>query len=1601
LAALVAVALGVGGQAMVDHPPPVHASGPTPGIITTYAGGGLGSGVATLVTQRPRAVAVNSGGTTLYIADDTTNLVRALDLASGTESVVAGSGVAGSTGDGGQATAAEIQAPTGLALDSGGNLYIATTGYPANDPNNRIRKVTPGGVISTVAGGGASLADGVQATTAALYQPRGVATDAAGNVFIADSLHDVVRKVDHSTGLIATVAGNGTTGPAGDGGLATSAQLHGPEDVVVDGAGNLFIADAGNFRIRSVDHVSSIITTVVGNGNIGPGSTCPSGSGTSIAILGSAGIALDGGGNPILESNNCVLGAVGGGNFGSLAGNGQYGNAAPPGVLGDGGPATSALLAMPQGAVMDGAGNIYIADYYDMRVRRVDASTHIITTIAGTGGVCGRSGDGGQAAAASMCGPNPLALDAAGDLFVADVSWDIVRKVDPSGVITTVAGNGTRGSSGDGGPATSAQLFLPEALATDASGNLYISDTGNNVVRRVDHQTGVITRFAGNGGNCQYSGDGGPANGPFACLGSPGGLAFDAGGNLLIGDGPIRVVSPGGVITTMSVPLNGIGVNEIATDSSGDVFAIAGNGTSVWKLTSSSAVSLASSLPFAAVGIAVGPHGQAVITASDCRVHVVTPSGLATLAGNGVCGYLSGDGGPAIAAGMGITAGVAIDSTGDIFFVDTGFARVRRIQAYQAPSTPASVNAVARDAQATVAWSALASNGGLPITQYAVRTHRGTSTSVLNVNGAPAATSAVVGGLFDHTTYTFTVSASNAWDTSADSAPSAPVMPTISDGHITTYAGAPGNGPGLSMGQAPFSLGSDAGNQLYIGDGVNPVVRSLDTTTGQEGTLAGNDANGYSGDGGSPTAASMQGAGAVVTCGPAGPTYVADSTNYRIRLVSPGGTITTVVGTGVPGYSGDGGPATAAQIGRVFGLACAGPNANNAALYIADTDNGAIRALDMSGNISTLWYGLAFPTGVAVIDSNTIDVADAGTGLIWRLDQVNGPCVMAGTGAAAYDCGGGPAFNTKLNSPWGLAWDGIWLYVADLGNNRVRTVDSFGNTSVLAGSGTPGFSGDGGQASAAQLSSPTGLVYSFNATSLYIADYSNNRVRRVDLNTHVITTVAGNGTVSLFGDGGAATSAQLGTPYAVAVDSAGNELVVDNGDNAIRKIDPAGNITTVAGTGVAGYSGDSGLATSARLNDPRGVAVSSQGDIYISDTGNNVVRRVDHATQVITTFAGNGHAGFSGDGGLAVGAMINLPRAVAVDASGNVYIADTVNNRVRKVTGTTITTVAGSGVAGYSGDGRSATSAQLNGPRGVAVNAAGDLFIGDSGNNRVRKVSAGIIITDVGTGIAGSAGDGGSATAAQLNFPFGLAFDGGGNLFIADSLNQRIRVVTGGGVISTVAGFCSPGYAGDGGVATLADLNVPYGVAVDGYGNVLVADAANNRVRGARGLMTLTGLRAAACPGPSGQPAARGANQSPAGSPPSTRIFDQGGGTRIAAVRPPSTNVTGKPTLAPHAISPKPSAAGTAKAESPASGDTRVARLRPIGLGRGPATGPTDAFVAPAQRAVGGMSRTEPGEAQSRRLLAWLAAATALSMAVLWARRRRARSPARPRPMFK
>ncbi len=819
----------------------------------------------------------------------------------------------------------------------------------------------PNNVIITIAGTGAAgfSGDGGPATNAALKQPSGVAVDVAGNVFISDTYNSRVRKID-TNGIITTVAGNGVFTSSGDGGKATNASMRTPYGLALDSVGNLYIADTNSSRIRMVS-TNGIIATVAGTGTNGYST--------------------------------------------------------------DGGFATNSNLRGAYGVAVDSTGNLFIADSWNNRIRKVDAGG-IITSVAGTNSQNGRwgfLGDGGPATNAMFRYPYAMAVDSAGDIFITDKFNQRIRKVDTNGIISTVAGSTTNdppyiswltGSyAGDDGPATNACLSDPSDVIVDVYGNLFIADTWNNRIRKVD-TNGIITTVAGKGLG-GYSGDGRAAG--TARLNQPFAVALDPANNLIIADSynnRIRKVGFGGSPT--------LTLKNVNAANSGDYDLIV---TSPFGSVTSSIVTLTVMQP---PSIIASPQSQTAINGLPASFNVTALGSLPLSYQWQENGTNLSDGGN-FSGAVSATLNLAITTTND-----DGYFTVIITNTYG--SITSSI------AQLAVVWS------GFPVT---------TDPPGLSV-----------------------------WQGNNS---------TISSGFI---------GAGPVTYQWQFN-GSNILNKIIM-------------------TVAGNGNFNSSGDGGQATNASFY-----------IPTYVTVDSNGN--------------------------------------------------LLITDQWGGSIRKVETSGVITTIATNLNFPS------------------------------------ATALDASGN-------------------LFIADTRNNRIRKRDVNGVMTTIAGNFNGYFSGDGDLATNATLNNPTGVALDAMG-NLYIADTRNNRIRMVDTDGY-INTAAGGGSGS---DGTQATNASLSSPQCVVLDASGNLLIAENG--RIRKVDTNGIITTAANISAAAFT-----------LDPYGNMFIDGLRIYELDINSN-----------LTLVAGNGSYGFAGDGGQAINATLGLPTGVALDAANNLFIADTGNRRIRKV----------------------------------------------------------------------------------------------------------------------------------------------------------------------------------------------------------------------------------------------------------------------------------------------------------------------------------------------
>lgn len=684
--------------------------------------------------------------------------------------------------------------------------------------------------------------------------------------------------------------------------------------------------------------------------------------------------------------------------------------------------------------------------------------------------------------------------------------------------------------------------------------------------------------------------------------------------------------------------------------------------------------------------------------------------------------------------------------------------------------------------------------------------------------------------------------------------------PALSQDVVTTAIGGGPNGIPATDANLynPYGVAVDSSGNVYIASWNQNRVFKVTNSTGIISVVAGSGAQGYAGDGvtGGAGNASLYHPFAVAV-DTTGNVYIADEYNCVVRKVDTTNTITTIAGTpGQCGYFGDGGKGTSAQLYDPTGV---GLDANGN-LFIGDTNNCVVRRLILSTDIISTYAGnhtcgysgdggaatsaeLSTVAGVAADSTGNVFIADYGNCVIREVAKATQKInTVAGNHTCGYNGDGGPATSAEMNQVFGIAVNGSTITISDYYNQRIRQFTVGGNITTVAGNGTAcsGTCGAGGPATSAELYYPVGVA-STSAGTISISDNDNYVVESFTVGGN-INVIAGNysPTVETLITGAPATGVVLNYPYEIADDSSGNVYIADSHNFMVREdVKSSGLVNFFAGNGTYGYSGDGGPATSAELTYAYGVAKDSVGNVYIADTSNCLIRKVNTAG-IISTFAGlviggtSPRCGYTGDGGAATSAELNQPYNVAVDSKNNVYIADYSNYVVRKVTAATgiISTIAGiGGIGGYSGDGGPATSALLNSPISLAVDAAGNVFVGDYNNCRVREINAatGIINTVAGNGNCNYTGDG-LAIDVGVSYPQGLAVDVNDNLFIGDYYN-RVRWVNPNGILTTIGGNGTGGYSGDGGSALSAEFYEPTGVALDSAGDVLVSDYNNFRVR--------------------------------------------------------------------------------------------------------------------------------------------------------------------------
>jgi sugar lactone lactonase YvrE len=1428
--------------------------------ITTFGGTGTASQsgntgpIGSTGLYQPYSIVGDTIGSFLYLSD--MYYLWQYSFSSNVVSVIAGTSTQGFSGDNGPAVSAQINGPRGIWLTTSGTLYFA------DYDNHRIRKITSG-IISTVAGSG-SVGSGNggfagnsgSATSATLNNPRSAFVNTQGKLFIADAGNNRIRIVD-TNNIITTFAGNGDTAYNGDNQPATSASLNYPQDVKGDLLGNIIVADSYHWRVRLVDTLG-IITTIIGSGSIG--FTAGLAVASSSNIKEPSGLWLDSKSNIYFVDYNSIHQTV------NLSPTSQpssqpsrhpssqpssrpsyhsptflspivsmklIAGGSSTGFSGDGAQATVATI---YGRIpwVDSNGNIFIPDSASYRLRKVDVISGIITTFAGSGSNS-NSGTSGSLATVSLYAPYSMVGDTAGTLFYLSDMYYIWKYSFANGIISVFAGISSQGFSGDGGQATSAALNEPTGLWLTTSGTLYVAVNQNHRVRKIT-ANGIITTVAGTG-TPDFTGDGGLATS--ATLQNPLGVYMDTNGYLFIADcnnRRIRMVHP----TT----------NIITT--------IAGAGGSSYNGDGIPAFSANLNYPTDVKGDSYG--SIFIADTSSCRVRMIDYNGIiSTIFGGNSCSFTPGIFSPA-SSNIQVVRGLWLDSAGTLYFSDAN--SIHRSVVSYPTSQPSEQPTAQPSRQPTV--QPIAKPSTQPSSQPSSRPSRcqptftsplvfmkhiaGTSTADYGGDNGPA-TVAQLGGVnlwFD--------SAGNMYV--ADDA-SHRIRKVTPAGLMTTFGGTGTRSPTGTSGPMesvsfydPHSIvGDPGGTLLYIADAlyVWKYVFSTNIVTVVAHPLG--VGRGFNGESGAATETQLNGpSGLWLTTSVI--LFIADYSNHRIRkLVS--GILTTVVGSGPTGlnagsFTGDNGPALSATLNY--------PRAvyvdTNGRLFIADEQNFRIRLVDTNNIITTFaGTGVQSPVGnnVPAISANVylFDLRGDSLGNIY----VAGNCVVSvintygiistlfGTPGSCGFSSGISSRSSSLNNVYGLWLDSVGtLYFSDY-NSVHRSITVSSPTSQPSG-----------QPSRQPVTRPTmqpsnrpsrqpSSLPSSQPVGKPSAQPSLQPSSRPSINPPTFATplvfmkhIAGINTAAISGDNGPAISAQIRCiiPW---VDTVGNVYSSDHTNHCIRRITVGGIITTFGGTGNSGTGGTAGPISSVNFRNPYSIVGDTAGTLlYISDE--TYVWKYVFTTNIATAFAHSTSLapGFNGDNGLASLAQLNEPLGLWLTTAGILYIADSDNNRIRKVVSEIITTVVGSGAVNgagsFSGDNGPATSATLFQPYGLFMDSVGKLFIADYSNSRIRVVDTnGIITTFAGTGTASPLnGENIPAVSANINKPLDVKGDSFGNIYIGESVNCIVRMVDTKGIISTVFGNSASCGFTTGIAPRLSSMRNSPGLWVDSLSQLYISD---------------------------------------------------------------------------------------------------------------------------------------------------------------------------------
>ena len=981
---------------------------------------------------------------------------------------------------------------------------------------------------------------------------------------------------------------------------------------------------------------------------------------------------------------------------------------------------------------------------------------------------------------AANVNPNSSVVDKNGNLYFTDNVYNVIRKVSAAGIITTIAGNGEFGFSGDGGKALQAKFNSLSSITIDNKGKLYVGDA--NKIRTID-SNGIINTIAGVDSIVIGGGEGGMAK--LTQLGNVSSIAIDSNENILFTDGgKIKKISSSGIIGTIAGgnwSFNGKAANTaciqpnraITNDNAGNIYfydqtyrvvrkvsttgiitTVVGNGVTAFSGDGGQALNASIE---SCSALCIDTQGNLYL-ASNSRIRKVNSSGIiSTIAGTGVLGT-TGDGGAALLANIRSIGGMTVDVNNNLLFTQTSGSVVIR-----------AVN---------LNTGIISKIAGTGMSGY-------TGDGQLAVNAAINTSFNIVSDSFGNI---FFYEGSNR------------VIRKIStQGIITTYQQNAVNG--FTVRRQISALAIDPLNNIYVAatDGLVQKINSNGIITIVSGSLT--NTTGYSGDGDLAILAKFNGVNGL-TVDRVGNIFLSELNNNRIRKINTSGIVSTLAGNGFASYFGDGQVSALALFNNPNGLAI---DKNNN-IYIADVRNNCIRKINSSGIISTIAgngisgtpteaasatsVNLSNLKGITLDQSNNIYIINDYS--IRKISNTGIITSIAGNNSSTPTGENGPAISISLNSLNGQGLSGLTsdnlgnLFINDLGNNKIRKISTYGNINTVVGNGKGSFYGDGGPARMAGVSTPFS-IHSDRLGNIYFFDQMGSIIRKID-NNGIISVLTGSvNNYGSTGDNGVASNALIGNNEdgyyydnygkQISSDSIGNIFFTDIFNQKIRKISNTGIISTIAGTGINGNTGNGGAAINANLDYPSGVAIDKKGNIYISD-GFSTIRKISK-DGIINNYAGRSNSnGFSGDGGLASNALLSYPNQIAFDSIGNLYFGD--NNRIRKIdTNGIITTILGNGISGINGDGGLAINAESTMIGSIIFDKEGDLYF-TQGYSMIRKINMKTNIVNAITSYTSNLTrivDGSPAINVDFYGTISIAFDKEGNLLVADPDYKSIRII--------------------------------------------------------------------------------------------------------------------------------------------------------------------------------------------------------------------------------